>query len=533
MKEICQCNCSLTGYRTPWCDLLKSLNGTTGEVLHLWYKLDWLRDEIRKRLAYLGNTQNYENAPNINDLIGADETSAPPMRFHLSYTVEDLTREIERRTAYLGRFRRTEEAAHLLDLIKMTEDERDLFESFVQEAIADVWRVLSAPFVGLNKKAWWQETATVDYAVGAHFDFDVSYNMTNENLAPLRAIVLEALVERVIYKWLSLAYPQEAAAYDGLFQQSLTTIRDRSNEFRALWSKLYIPYAKAAMSDVYDALVMHAPRHEMAYFFNEGKTTVKLSEELEGYLRLSEIATGDVDPDGYITVDDIPVDSFGDIMIAETGTTSDDYITEDVSAGAGSSASASTSSVSTSTSYIYLADTATSDVNADGYIVVDYLPVDASGYILIGDTGTTDDGYIKANAGDGITNDSGSVTTGAVVTFQKDDYVEYNGQLYKATADGDSTDFVGKLVPTEDYRSSIHYGIVWKCCGSNINMVEPLDTAIFEALVARIIYKWLQSAYPAEASRYLEDWNEYLSKISTRVRFLDGPQIVNRISRSF
>ena len=518
MKEICQCNCSLSArYRTPWCDLLHSINGTTGEVLHLWYKFDWLRKEIRKRLAYLGNTQNYENAPNINDLIGADETSAPPMRFHLSYTVEDLTREIERRTAYLGRFRRTEEAAHLLDLIKMTEDERDLFESFVQEAIADVWRVFSSPFVGLNKKAWWQETATTDYAAGAHFDFDVSYNMTNEDIAPLRAIVLEALVERVIYKWLSLAYPQEAAAYDGLFQQSLTTIRDRSNEFRALWSKLYIPYAKAAMSDVYDALVMHAPRHEMAYFFNEGKTTVKLSEELEGYLRLSEIATGDVDPDGYITVDDIPVDSFGDIMIAETGTTSDDYITEDVSAGAGSSSSASTSSVSTPTSYIYLADTATSDVDADGYIVVDDLPVDESGYILIGDTSTTADGYI----------------TRKIITFRKDDYVEYDGLLYKAIADGDSTDFDGKLVPTEDYRQSIHYGIVWKNFNSNINMVEPLDTAIFEALVARIIYKWLQSAYPAEASRYLEDWNEYLSKISTRVRFLDGPQIANRIPRAF
>ena len=246
MKEICQCNCSLSaGYRTPWCDLLHSLNGTTGEVLHLWYKLDWLRKEVSKR------------------------------------------------SAYLGKFRRTEEAAHLLDLIKMTQDEDNLF----------------------------------------------------------------------------------------------------------------VPFAKAAMGDVAEVLAMYAPRHEQAFFWNEGKTTVVF----------------------------------------------------------------------------------------------------------------TDDPSLPDPA----------------VTFVKGDFVQYNGNLYKAIADGSSDDFAGKLVPTEDYRESIHFGILWKCCHSNINMVEPLDTAIFEALVARIIYKWLQYSYPEEAPRYLAEWNECVGQIKTRVRFLDGPQIVNRIPRVF
>lgn len=245
MKEICQCTCSLTGYRTPWCDLLKSLNGTTGEVLHLWYKLDWLRDEVAKR------------------------------------------------SGYLGKFRRTEEAQHLLDLIKMTADENNLF----------------------------------------------------------------------------------------------------------------VQFAKAAMGDVAQELAMHAPRLEQTFFWNEGKTT-----------------------------------------------------------------------------------------------------------IVFTDTPSLPD---------------------PAVTFAKDDYVLYNNELYKAIANGSSDDFVGKLVPTEDYRKSIHFGIVWSCCNSNINMVEPLDTAIFEALVARIIYKWLQYSYPDEAPRYLAEWNEYVEQIKTRVRFLDGPQIVDRIPRSF
>lgn len=249
MKEICQCNCTLIGrYRTPWCDLLHSLHGTSGEVLHLWYKLDWLRQEVDKR------------------------------------------------SAYLGKFRRTEEAQHLLDLINMTVDEDDLF----------------------------------------------------------------------------------------------------------------VPFAKAAMADVYDELMNYSPKHEMAYFWNEGKYTIVFD---------------DPESESDASDDDEPV------------------------------------------------------------------------------------------------------------TFVKGDYVLYNGNLYIAIADGSSEDFIGKLYPTEDYRKSIHYGILWRCCGSNINIVDPLDTAIFEALVARIIYKWLLYAYPAEAPRYLDEWNECLEKIKRRASALNGSKIVHRIPR--
>lgn len=447
MKELCQCDCSHSApYKTPWCDLLH--NGKSGEVLHLWYKLDWLRREIRNRLAYLGNTQNYDNAPNVSDLVGSMESSmAEPMRFHLSYAQSELTKEINRRTAYLGKFRRTDQAQHLLDLIAMTEDEHDLFVSFVQEAMTDVWAVLSLPFVGIDKKAWWQASDTTEYAAGVHFDFDVEYRMTEENLAPLRTSILEALVLRVIYKWLILSYPSEAAAYDTLFQQSLITVRNRSNEFKALWSELFIPFSKAAMADVYDALVMYSPKPEKAYFWNEGTQTIVFDDP-------DPIEEGTVDEEGYM-----------------------------------------------------------------------YLPsiqkMDAQGYVPLNIT-IDSEGYASFNA-----------VPPVVVEFKKGDYVLYNENLYRAIADGDSTDVIGKLEPTEDYRESIHYGIKWTCGKSNMNMIDPLDTAIFEALTTRIIYKWLKDAYPTEAPRYLDEWNDNLALIRTRVRFLEGAVIVNRIPRSF
>ena len=245
MKELCSCDCCSkphAGYTTPWCSLLHGQDDSCA-VLHLWYKIPMIQDEIDKR------------------------------------------------SSYIGKFRRTEEAQHLLDLIRFSKDEENMF----------------------------------------------------------------------------------------------------------------IPMAKAAMADVFDVLFPSMPRHEKAYWWDEGKETAEFTD--------------------------------------------------------------------------------------------DPLPDPA-------------------------------------VTFYAGQYVKYNNDLYKAIEDGSSDDFAGKLVPTEDYRNSMHYGILWRC-KSNINAVEPLDVAIFETLVARIIYKWLEYAYPDEAPRFLNQYNEGLAAIRNRASILDGPKIVNRIPRMF
>lgn len=118
------------------------------------------------------------------------------------------------------------------------------------------------------------------------------------------------------------------------------------------------------------------------------------------------------------------------------------------------------------------------------------------------------------------------------LNFYAGQYVEFKGKLYMAIEDGDTDDFGTKIVPTEDYRNSIHFGILWDC-SYNPNVIEPLDVAVFEALVARILYKWLVMAYPDEAARYNAEYEEHLLKIRDRARALQNVHIIDRILRPF
>ena len=110
------------------------------------------------------------------------------------------------------------------------------------------------------------------------------------------------------------------------------------------------------------------------------------------------------------------------------------------------------------------------------------------------------------------------------------DYVEWNGELYRAISNGNANYPLECLVKTNDYRESIHYLIGFPK-DKSLNMVEALDTAVFEALVARIIFKWLQYSYPEEAERYNTEFAEEMEKIRHRCIILLGGQIVNRIPR--
>lgn len=116
------------------------------------------------------------------------------------------------------------------------------------------------------------------------------------------------------------------------------------------------------------------------------------------------------------------------------------------------------------------------------------------------------------------------------VTYKKGDWLKIDGELYVALADGDMNDTAGKLLPTEDYRKSIHYVIRWDDC-IDTSFIGAIDTAIYEALVARIIYKWLCYSYPDEAPRYLQEYEEQLMKIKKRCDSVFGAKIVNRIPR--
>ena len=218
---------------------------------------------------------------------------------------------------------------------------------------------------------------------------------------------------------------------------------------------LFIPFAKAAMADVSDALRIYMPKHDIAYWWREGQETVI-------------IHSSDITPDPDV---------------------------------------------------LHLSQL--SEVDDEGFLIADNIPVDEEGYIKIAETAVDEDGYI---IGDGSEVEP--------IPFVAGQYVMLDDNLYIAIEDGDSSDMTGKLVPTEDYRNSIHFGILWHC-SYNPNAVEPLDVAVFEALVARIIYKWIVMAYPDEAVRYNAEFDEHMMKIRDRARAMEGPQIVNRIPRMF
>ena len=62
-------------------------------------------------------------------------------------------------------------------------------------------------------------------------------NYLNESLiAPLDNAILEALVNRIIWKWLCLSYPNEAQAYDTFYKEAIEALKTRCDIFRKNWA---------------------------------------------------------------------------------------------------------------------------------------------------------------------------------------------------------------------------------------------------------------------------------------------------------
>lgn len=80
---------------------------------------------------------------------------------------------------------------------------------------------------------------TTDSALSEGIHYFIGFpNYLNDSLVePLDNAILEALVNRVIWKWLCLAYPNEAQAYDTFYQQSVEALKTRCNIFRKNWAE--------------------------------------------------------------------------------------------------------------------------------------------------------------------------------------------------------------------------------------------------------------------------------------------------------
>lgn len=73
---------------------------------------------------------------------------------------------------------------------------------------------------------------------GIHYYLSVPNFLNITSVEPLDNAIKEALVNRMIWKWLILSYPAEAATYDTLYQDNLKSIAFRCNIFNKHWQNI-------------------------------------------------------------------------------------------------------------------------------------------------------------------------------------------------------------------------------------------------------------------------------------------------------
>ena len=211
----------LLPYRTPWCDMIGCCTGEVMDILHLYYPIRLIREEVHKRTSYLGKHRSSENAP------------------------------------------------HLLDLISMTVDEEGLFHSFIRSAMMKVFEPLGKHTRNVDKAYIWDVNATTvtltqgaspaipykkgyyviynnelyiatgdgdsdtldnlapteDYRESVHYIIQWGSNLNPNFIEPLDQAVHDALIYFVIWKWLLSAYADDAKVYEAQFADALKDIR--------------------------------------------------------------------------------------------------------------------------------------------------------------------------------------------------------------------------------------------------------------------------------------------------------------------
>jgi hypothetical protein len=114
------------------------------------------------------------------------------------------------------------------------------------------------------------------------------------------------------------------------------------------------------------------------------------------------------------------------------------------------------------------------------------------------------------------------------------EYISIDGQVYCATrqTNVNKSSFMTDIVSVQamDIRNGIHYRMNVSS-KINPNLIAPLDTAIIEALVNKIIYSWLMLAYPQEAEVYATLYVNAASQVYQRCNIFNVTH--NKVPRIF
>ena len=283
---------------------------------------------------------------------------------------------------------------------------------------------------------------------------------------------------------------------------------------------LFYPFAKAAMADVFDALHSRTPETEKAYRFNEGKETKVLTQVPE--LKIQQATVYSYTNSNKRLIISLTTDEEISLSLFQCS------LTIDVPYTVNYSLLAPGSPLIEEHRTIQAISAQFQRGRDNTLAVVFYLDIPLADATDAMSAETLQS--IDWNVGDDITSTivGSSIKAINTETYSEGDYVQIGDKLYIAKADGDSNDLSALEEQPADFRKSIHYVMEYPD-NLNKNMIEPLDTAVFEALVNRIIYKWLLLSYPDEAEIYLANYNETVQQIYNR--FVPKNPIVYRTPR--
>jgi hypothetical protein len=277
---------------------------------------------------------------------------------------------------------------------------------------------------------------------------------------------------------------------------------------------LFYPFARAAAGDVYEVLDRFAPRHEKAFRWREGQNTITIDKLPSTKWTDSGISCSAATTTIFCNISISFIESIDD-RYAVTLKVRIPYTTSYSIKRTGAEMTVN-KSIESHVNLVY-------DEDSDNWTASFSLAAALEG------EGNETSAERLIGAGNAEIEEVRLERLEPVV-FKKHDWVEYDGKLYVAATDGDSNDIEGKLVESRDFRESIHY-LIAVPRDRSLSIIEALDSAVFEALVNRVIYKWLVLSYPQEAGVYLSQYNEAIEQIRLRCSRLVGAAVVKRIPR--
>lgn len=145
---------------------------------------------------------------------------------HFYYPIEKLRDEVEMKTSYLGRFRKTESAAHLLDMLHMSKDEADLFNSYLKTGMSLIFGRIGKYTKNLHN-AYRFEPELADtvspYEDSVHYTIEWGDGYNQNYIEPLNQHIFDTLVWYIIWRWLMLVgqFPDDIKYAEQMYKDSL------------------------------------------------------------------------------------------------------------------------------------------------------------------------------------------------------------------------------------------------------------------------------------------------------------------------